>query len=226
MLSNTLQILSDSISGVLNKLETAYGIPEWEPMDPLDELMLTLLSQNTNDNNRDIAYRRLRARFSDWDSALRAEATEIEEAVRPAGLARQKSLRMKEILQWVRDRFGGMSLAAVGDFEDAEAISLLTARKGIGVKTAAVVLAFAFNRDLCPVDTHVLRISKRLRWAEPKMTADKVFFLLQPAIPGGKAATFHLNLLRFGRNVCTARNPKCLECFIWDDCAWGEKIKR
>lgn len=204
-------------------LRQKFGIPQWNRKDPLDELMVTLLSQNTNDNNRDLAYRRLRERYPQWQQVLNAEVAEIEQLIKPAGLGGQKSLRMKELLLWVMNTFGALNLDYLREMNDDEILSMLTKQKGIGVKTAAVVMAFSLDRDLCPVDTHVHRIAQRLGWADEKLSAEKTFFHLRPMIPKGVAAPFHLNLLKFGRTICQARCPRCQECPLWDDCVWEKK---
>lgn len=149
--------------------------------------------------------------------------SDIEDAIRPAGLSKQKSARMQVILQWINDRFGSLTLESLRKMEDDAVIDLLTPLKGIGVKTVAVLLAFALDRDLCPVDTHVHRISKRLNWVGENCSAEKTFSTLRPMIPSGKAATFHLNLLKFGRTVCTARKPSCTTCPLIDICPWENK---
>lgn len=215
-----------SIIKAISVLEELYGVHNWKRKNPLDELMLTLLSQNTNDRNRDNAYNKLRERFPSWEEVRNAEVTEIESSIRSAGLSKQKSARMKGILNWVYDTFGELSIDAVRDMPNEEAIQLLTSQKGIGVKTAAVVLAFALDRDLCPVDTHVHRISLRLGWVEKKTSAEATYHAIQPMIEENKAATFHLNLLKFGRNICTARSPKCGDCPLWTDCKWENKLEK
>ncbi len=201
-------------------LEEEFGVPTWRSKDPLDELVVTILSQNTNDRNRDLAYRRLREAFPTWRKLLDADLPSVEEAIRPAGLGGQKSGRIKETLEWVVKEFNGFTLSPLDKMSDDAVIDLLTARKGIGVKTAAVVLAFGFGRDICPVDTHVHRIAGRLGWVNGKTTAEATFHAIRPHIPTGKAASFHLNLLKFGRTICTARNPGCGGCPLQRDCTW------
>jgi len=215
--------LQARIGRAVAALRSAFGDPVWRRKQPLDELMLTLLSQNTNDNNRDLAYRRLREKFGTWEEVRDAGTAEIEEAIRPAGLSKQKSARMKDLLQWVELTFGGLHLRGLEELSDDEAIALLTSRTGIGVKTAAVLLAFAFDRDLCPVDTHVERIAERLGWAPQGMGAARVFHRIKPHIPSGTAARFHLNLLKFGRTICKARSPRCGECPLQEDCVYPNK---
>jgi endonuclease-3 len=185
--------------------------------------MLTILSQNTNDNLRDKAYKRLRDQLPTWEGVLSAPVSVVAEAIKIAGLSQQKAARMKEILGWIQDEFGKLSLAALRDFDDDTALKLLTGRKGIGIKTAAVVLMATMGRDLCPVDTHVHRISKRLGWINDKTTAEKTFWQLRPHIPAGQGHSLHMNLLQFGRTICQARKPDCGNCFMWNMCVWEGK---
>jgi endonuclease III len=182
--------------------------------------MLTLLSQNTNDKNRDKGYMQLCERLPTWESVMVADVGDIADAIRPAGLSNQKSARMKIILNWINDTFGSLTLETIRDMSDDEAIKLLTTQKGIGVKTVAVMLAFSMDRDLCPVDTHVHRISKRLGWVPDNSSAEATFHSLRPLIHSGKASTFHMNLLKFGRTICTARKPSCNECPFREECVW------
>jgi len=218
--------MSGKIAEAVEVLEKLFGTPVWRRKNPLDELMLTLLSQNTNDANRDRGYRQLRERFPNWEEVRDADVTDIEDAIRPAGLSKQKSVRMKAILRWVDESFGGLNLEPIKQLSDGDAIEILTSQKGIGVKTAAVMLAFAFDRDLCPVDTHVHRIAQRLGWVAEGVSAEKTFSEIRSQIPEGKAATFHLNLLKFGRTICIARSPKCGECPLWNQCVYaGRKNK-
>lgn len=129
------------------------------------------------------------------------------------------------MLLWIKDTFGELTLKPLEVRSNDEIIELLTTQKGIGIKTAAVVLAFSFDRDLCPVDTHVHRIARRLGWVDEKATAEATFHAIRPLIPSGKAQTFHLNLLKFGRTRCTARNPTCGSCPLWHDCTWEGKTR-
>jgi len=188
--------------------------------------MLTLLSQNTNDNLRDKAYTKLRRRFPRWEQVLRAPENKIEEAICIGGLSQQKAARMKAILAWVKKEFGSLSLEDLGEKDDESALELLTSQKGIGIKTAAVVLMFALGRDLCPVDTHVHRMAGRLGWVAPNISAEKTFEVLRPHVPKGRGYSLHMNLLQFGRTICQARKPLCGRCFLYDECRWEGKAGR
>lgn len=214
------KLLSKKLLHTASVFEDIFGVPQWRRKDPLDELMLTILSQNTNDRNRDNAYHRLRALFPTWEEVMKADVEKIEAAIRTAGLSKQKSNNMKNALLWINDYFGELSLDRLRDMPDDEAIELLTSQKGVGIKTAAVMLAFSLGRDLCPVDTHVHRIALRLGWVREKTNAVNTFKQLREAMAKGKAATFHLNLLRFGREICNARSPKCGECPLFEVCKW------
>ena len=208
-------------------LEREQGEPRWKgPSDPLDSLVRTLLSQSTNDNNRDLAYRRLRERFPAWRDVMEADREEVADAIRPAGLGNQKSGRMIALLRWIEEEFGSLDLGFLHEMPTEEAFERFTQVKGIGVKTMAVVLMFACGRDVFPVDTHVHRIVRRLGLVPERADAVKTFKLMAPLVPDGKSYSLHMNLLKFGRTICTARNPRCLDCPLYDLCPWPEKPER
>lgn len=210
----------------LELLEERQGekVREGSP-EPVDVLILTLLSQNTNDALRDRAFTQLRRRFPRWSDVLTAPTAKIEETIRIAGLSRQKAARMKEILGWIQAEFGEISLKPLENLETDAALELLRSRKGVGIKTAAVVMMIAWGRDLCPVDTHVHRISRRLGWVPQTASAEKTFELLKPHVPAGKGYSLHMNLLQFGRTICLARKPLCGGCFLYDLCIWEGKFE-
>ncbi len=216
--------LKKRLKTALDRFERHQGPKAWPgPSDPLNSLMQTLLSQNTNDSLRDQAFQRLRKRFETWEEVLAAPVGEVEEAIRIAGLSNQKAQRMQTILKWVKQQFGRLSLSGLSEMDDENALKLLTGQKGVGIKTAAVVLMASFGRDLCPVDTHVHRISRKLGWVDDSATAEKAFWLLKPNVPEGKGHSLHMNLLQFGRTICQARKPLCGECFMRDECVWEGK---
>ncbi|MFH1861794.1 MAG: endonuclease III [bacterium] len=222
-----MEKLSHRLQKALTLLEKHQGEKVWQgSSNPLDCLMLTLLSQNTNDRLRDRAYQQLRDRFPSWEQVAAAPAEQIEAAIRVAGLSAQKSRRMKHILHWVHEQFGELSLHSLNDMTNQAALQLLQSQKGIGVKTAAVVLMASLGRDLCPVDTHVHRIAQRLAWVPDGVSAERTFVALRPHIPKGKGHSLHLNLLQFGRTICAARKPLCANCFLWEECFWEGKEQR
>lgn len=209
----------EKLHGVEQKLAAAYGIPEWQHgLDPVAELVNTILSQATSDLNRDKGFAALQSRFANWVEVMDADPQAVIDAIRPAGLANQKGPRIQAALRTIWTRRGTMNLDFLADLPLAEAKAWLTSIEGIGPKTAAIVLLFAFNRPAFPVDTHVYRISQRVGLIETKVTADKAHDLLENA---GDPKTFyplHLNLIRHGREVCQARQPRCEVCVLQTIC--------
>ena len=204
---------------VYNLLKGKYGEPIWrQHLLPVDELVCTILSQSTTDANRDKGFYALKAQYPDWNSVMDAPEAAIVAAIRPAGLANQKGPRIQAALRTVYDDQGEISLDFLNDLSLDEAKQWLVSIKGVGPKTAAIILLFAFNRPAFPVDTHVHRISKRLGIIGSKVTADKAHDLLENS---GRPKTYyamHLNLIRHGRETCTARQPKCDSCVLQDVC--------
>lgn len=207
-------------------LEKQYGIPRRKsPGDPLDILVETILSQNTNDQNRDKAYRRLKARFPRWEDVLEAKTRSIVSAIRPGGLAEQKARRIHEILRWIKKRERRISLAFLKKMRFEEIKKTIGPLKGIGPKTLHCLLLFGLGREAFPVDTHILRVGKRLGFIPERMGAEKAHPWIAPLLPKEKSLSLHLNLIRFGRSVCKARKPRCDICFLKDECSTIEAIK-
>jgi endonuclease III len=209
---------------IRDRLRAAYGRPVLRPHHaPVDELVLTVLSQNTNDRNRDIAYERLRERFDSWDDVRDAPIEEVEDAIRPGGLAPTKSVRIKQIL----DALDGDDLEWMADAPLEEGRSALVALPGVGRKTAACVLLFAYGLPDIPVDTHVSRVGTRLGLFRPgasfdEMHDDALRFLSEP----DEAYEFHVLLIRHGRRTCHARRPRCEECVLLSMCPYGRELLR
>jgi len=201
-------------------LEKQYSIPrKVGPGNPLDVLIETILSQNTNDQNRDKAYHRLKTRFPHWEDVLEAKRESIASAIRPGGLAEQKTRRIREILHWIMEREGRLSLSFLKKMDSEEIIKSMGALKGIGPKTLHCLLLFGLGREAFPVDTHILRIGKRLGFIPEGMDAAKAHRWMAPFIPKGKSLSLHLNLIRFGRSICKAKNPSCNTCFLNKECS-------
>ncbi|UCC66824.1 MAG: endonuclease III [Deltaproteobacteria bacterium] len=204
---------------VVKALEERYGIPGKDSSsDPLEVLISTVLSQNTNDQNRDLAYEGLKQRFPQWEAILEADLEEIAEAIKVGGLSQQKAGRIKDILHWVRETWGRLSLSPICELGTEEATEVLLGLRGVGFKTAYCVLAFGCGRGVFPVDTHILRITKRLGLIAAEVTAEKAHGLLAPLVPTGRAISLHLNLIRYGREICRARQPRCGLCFFPELC--------
>lgn len=202
------------------RLEAEYGEAEKDRLDPLDELMVTILSQNTNDTNRDKAYEALRRRFPDWAAVRAAPRSAVEEAIQPAGLWKQKARTIQETLEGIYADSGTLDLSQLVDMENEEVIDYLTGFHGVGVKTAACVLCFSLERDYMPVDTHVHRVSKRLGIIPEGASADQAHELLNDdnAVPPELRFSFHIQLIRHGRAVCKAGRPTCGECGVEELC--------
>ena len=204
---------------VVAALETAFGDePYLDDDDPLDCLIHCILSQNTTSANCRRAYESLRRRFPTWAKVLAARSPSIAKAIRMGGLANQKSRWIKDVLRWVQRTQGKLSLAALRGMSNQEAIESLTSVRGVGLKTAAIVLCFACSRDVFPVDTHVHRVCKRLGLVSAGNTRERTFWDMAPLMPRGKANSFHLNVVQLGRTVCRARQPRCTECPVAELC--------
>jgi endonuclease-3 len=203
---------------VARRLERAHGPPSRPRRDPLEELVLTILSQNTSDTNRDRAWERLRDRFDDWDDVRRAEPAELEEALRPGGLAGQKASAVQGLLEDLRRERGEISLDHLGEMDDAEAMDYLTSFRRVGTKTAACVLCFALRRPVMPVDTHVDRVSRRLGLVPGGGGAAAAHRVLNEIVPPERRFPLHIQMIRHGREVCSARSPACEECPLEDVC--------
>jgi endonuclease-3 len=202
-------------------LEKQYGVPRRKgPGNPLDVLIETILSQNTNDQNRDKAYQGLKARFPRWEDALEGKTESIVSAIQPGGLAEQKARRIREILYWIKKREGRLSLSFLKKMDSEEIRKTMGALKGIGPKTLHCLLLFGLGREAFPVDTHILRIGKRLGFIPEQMSAEKAHLWMRDLIPKGKSLSLHLNLIQFGREVCKARVPQCDICFVHKECLY------
>ncbi len=200
------------------RLYQYFGDPQFQRREPLHELILTILSQNTSDHNRDMAFRRFKAEFPTWEDAASASADKIEASIRSGGLAKQKSLRIKEILNWVNEQSGEYSLDWLKDFPWETAMVKLISINGVGIKTAAVVMCFGFNAPVFPVDVHIHRICRRLNLAPNNGTPEKTHWYMQPLIPQGRWKELHLNMLKLGRQFCRPASPLCIQCPISNIC--------
>jgi endonuclease III len=210
---------------IRDRLAAEYGRPELRPhRAPIDELVLTVLSQNTNDRNRDVAYARMRERFGSWAEVRDAPAAELEEALRPGGLAPTKAGRIQQILREIGDDdLSWLETAAVGEGRD-----YLSSLPGVGRKTAACVLLFSYGRHDVPVDTHVYRVGSRLGLFRPRASFEEAHDeLLRLTGDGDDAYVVHVLLIRHGRRTCTARSPRCGECPLLRMCPYGrERMRR
>ena len=213
--------LKEKAELISDTLENLLGVPTRDGAgDVLECLILTILSQNTTDVNRDKGYTELKDRFPTWEDVLHADVKVIAAAIRLAGLGNQKSQTIKNFLSWLKTEHGELSLEFIHEMETEAALELLCQHKGIGIKTACVTLSFACGREVFPVDTHILRISKRLGLIPSNCSAEKAHQVLPPIVPEGKAYPFHMNLIYFGRQICDARKPLCERCPLTVHCLY------
>jgi len=210
---------TDKTLRIHNLLLSEYGNHSWRPRDPIATLVSTILSQNTNDVNRDRAFERLRERFPTWEAVRDAPLEELVEVIRPAGLAPTKAPRIQGALHRVAAERGEISLDFLAEMDLGEAREWLLNIPGVGPKTAAIVLLFALGRPAFPVDTHVHRVTRRLGLIPEKTTREKAHVLLEALVPPEIYYSFHLNLIAHGRSVCHARGPECVRCILQDHCA-------
>lgn len=207
------------------RLLKQHGPVERKPRLPIiDELILTLLSQNTSDVNRDRAFAGLRARFKSWEEVLDAPEAEIATSIRSGGIAQVKAARMKAILDAIEEREGKLDLSRLKRLSDQEVSDYLISLPGVGAKTVACVLAFSMGRDAFPIDTHVHRVTRRLGWIGEKTSADRAHQELGSAVPADLRYELHMLLIDHGRRICTARMPRCSECVLFDVCDSGPRL--
>ncbi len=211
---------------IYRRLLAAYGEPTWRPYyQPLDELVLTFLSQNTSDLNSGRAFQALKARYPTWQAVLDAPVDELAETIRSGGLARQKAPRIQKALRRILAERGEFNIDFLADLPVAEAMRWLTSFDGIGHKTASIVLLFCFNKPAFPVDTHVARVTRRLGLAGPKDSEEKIKAIWEQLTPPEWYYPLHLNLIRHGREVCQARRPLCAACVLNEVCRYAGKTQ-
>jgi endonuclease-3 len=199
-----------------------YGQPTWRnPLPPVDELVSTILSQNTNDLNRDRAFASLRRQFPTWEQVCAADPASVIAAIRPAGLANQKGPRIQQVLQSISSERGSLDLQFLTGLPLEEARAWLMKFKGVGPKTAAIVLLFSLGQPAFPVDTHIYRVTGRLGLHPERMTLEQAHSHLEGLLPADVYYAAHLNIIRLGREICTARKPACPRCPLRDLCEYA-----
>ncbi|HEU4976213.1 MAG TPA: DNA lyase [Baekduia sp.] len=215
------------VARIRARLREVYGVPCAPPHeDPLAELVLTVLSQSTNDRNRDVAFLRLRERFPSWEAVAHAPVEEVEAAIRPGGISKVKSVRIQAILAAIEERNPGaatsgaapaaspLDLSWMRDAPVADAQAFLCSLPGVGRKTAACVLLFSYGRHDVPVDTHVSRVGMRLHLLRPGAPFEELHDAMLALTPPGAELELHVNLLRHGRRTCHAQRPACPRCAL------------
>ncbi|NTW50250.1 MAG: endonuclease III [Chlorobiales bacterium] len=221
---------SQEMSSLIKTLERIYGTPKPERCDAegencfqdtlLDELVGTILSQNTTDNNSSLAFQSLKTAFPAWDDVLNAPTEVVAKAIYQGGLSNQKAARIQAILRHLKETTGSLGLDFLAEKSSDEVLEYLLSFNGVGIKTAACVLLFGLGRDICPVDTHIHRILNRLGVLATNHP-DETFTILQPLIPMGKAYSIHINLIRHGKRICKAQNPNCTKCLLAERCKYA-----
>ena len=208
------------IRAIARRLEQRFGpLDPPRAVDPLDELVLTVLSQHTSDLNAERAFGDLQRAFpAGWGSIVDAPTVSVADAIRSGGLANSKAPRIQAILREVREREGAYDLSRLREMPDDDARTYLMSLPGIGPKTAAVVLSFALARDAMPVDTHVHRVTKRLGMIPQRATAERADRILHELIPDGLRTPMHVGFIRLGREICKAPTPRCRQCPLQDLC--------
>lgn len=206
-------------------LADTYGFPQWRPHNPpVDELVDCILSQSTNDANRDRGFAKLRRTFRTWEEVRDADEAAVIEAIRPAGLAKQKAPRIQSVLRAITEQFGSITLEHLTDTSVEDGKRWLTSLNGVGPKTAAIVLLFALNKPAFPVDTHVHRVSMRLGLIGPKVTADDAHVIMEQIVPSDRYYQAHLNIIEHGRKICHARTPWCDKCPLTAHCDYYQTV--
>jgi endonuclease-3 len=215
------------VRAIRDRLRLVYGVPLAKAhRHPIGELILTVLSQSTNDRNRDVAYHALRERFQTWEQVRDAPVDELEQAIRPGGISKIKSARIKTILRAITDTSPDhkLSLDWLAGQSVPDAQHYLTSLPGVGRKTAACVLLFALGKRDVPVDTHVARVGTRLALFRPGAPFEELHDTMLAITPAGEELELHLNLLRHGRRTCHARRPDCRGCALRRMCPSADKV--
>ncbi|MFA5146274.1 MAG: endonuclease III [Candidatus Omnitrophota bacterium] len=216
--------MGQKIRKIIALLHRAYGRPRpWRRTDPVDELVRTVLSQNTNDRNSLAAFAILKRAFRSWKGVLDVDTRRLARLIRHAGLANIKAARIKGILEEIRRREGEITLSSLKSSDIRHSLEYLTSLKGVGPKTASCVLLFSFGKPVMPVDTHIFRVAKRLGLIEADSDIAEAHRILTGAVPKSLIYEFHLGIIEHGRRTCRARDPRCGECLLYRVCRFDKK---
>jgi endonuclease-3 len=212
-----------NIRKIAKLLRKAYGSPVPRRTPPVDELIRTILSQNTSDRNSVPAFRALKRRFGSWEKVMAAPASSIASIIRRAGLAYTKSRRIKSVLRDIESTNGRIDLDKVAKLDAEAGLAYLMSFEGVGPKTASCVLLFSFGRPVMPVDTHIFRVSKRLGLLQEKATIEDAHRILTSAVPKDLIYELHLGIIAHGRQTCRATGPECGSCVLYGICSFDKK---
>lgn len=209
---------------VASVLEQTYGRKKWRQRgSALDSLIGTILSQNTTDKNSSRAFEQLKATYPGYSDVLNAPEEELIEVIRIAGLANQKAPHIQRSLRKILDERGEFDLEFIGEMPADEARAWLTSIKGVGLKTASIVISFNFNGLAFPVDTHINRVAQRIGFTPEGSNPDKSTYIMEDIVPPKDYFAFHIQMIQHGRAVCKARNPKCIECPLQNLCDYYQQ---
>jgi endonuclease-3 len=213
----------ETMRRVVENLDGEYGVKRNErEYGPLDELVVTILSQQNSSVSTKAVFAELKRRFPTWEEALEAGADEIEDAIRSGGLAKMKAARIASLLEAIDEERGRLDLSFLADLAPDEALEYLTRFSGVGPKTARCTLLFALGMDLFPMDVHIFRILGRLGLLDPKWSDERAHREAAALVPSGKHYTAHVNLIVHGRTICRPTNPRCGACCLIDYCPEGQ----
>lgn len=222
-----LVVHTQRLVAIRHRLLNVYGQPEWRnPLPLVDEMVSTFLSQNTNDTNRDKAFFALKDHFLNWEAVRDADLTELMDVIRIAGLANQKGPNIQNALRIITEQEGRIALEFLQEMSIDQAKNWLTNLKGVGPKTAAIVLLFSLGMPAFPVDTHIYRVTGRIGLRPMSMNVEKVHIYLETISPPESYYDLHLNLIRLGRETCQARKPMCWQCPVVDLCCFESKTDK
>lgn len=214
-----------SITEIIDLLAKEYGSITWRSRtDPLSELIMTILSQNTSDHNSRRAFDSLLSRFGSWEAVAEGSVEDIAEAIKIGGLAQVKAPRIKQVLEQIQKERGSLDLKFLKKMPVAEAKTWLRSLPGVGPKTAACVLLFSLGKSVLPVDTHINRVAKRLGLIDCRVSAEKAHEILGDMVPPRYVYQFHIHMIEHGRRVCKAQRPRCRECVLLKVCPTGQAL--
>jgi len=212
------------VKDILRLIRKSYGknLRPLRATPPIDELIRTILSQNTSDSNSLAAFAVLKRNFKSWERLLDTDTAKLSRMIKHAGLANIKSKRIKEVLSEIRRREGALSLRSLKSMDTREALDYLKSLKGVGSKTAACVLLFSFAKPVMPVDTHIYRVARRLGLISEESSIEEAHQLLSDAVPKDLIYDFHLGIIEHGRKTCKAQNPRCGVCLLYSLCKFRD----
>ena len=219
-----MKLAMKDIERICDLLEAELGAPKWASHNPpLDELVLTILSQNTTAANCRRAFDGLRSAFPAWEDVMNGPVDRIAQSIHHAGLSEIRAGRIKQILRRIYEEQGRLDLIAIEEMTIERAVEYLVGFEGVGPKTAACVLLFSLGKPAMPVDTHVHRVARLVGLIAPNAGADAAHRLLQEIVPPERVYSFHMNTVRLGREVCRPREPKCDKCVLNRECDFGRR---